>query len=558
MFAVPLAPSQADVTPRIIGGAPIEITDAPWQVALLYAGTGSVYQRQFCGGSILDAEWIITAADCLAPVVSLESIEVLSGTALLNGSGTESTVRAIRIHPDFDSSSGANNIALVQLSSALTLGPTRQPISLPELPDWPASGSPAVITGWGSIRSTEGDYPTQLRQASIQVIGSPSSPDCGLDTAREYDSAVMLCAGPETGSVDTCWGDMGGPLKVTMGATPILAGIANRKVQCAQPGYPGIYTRVSSFVSWIEAARLPIETGQISVTVTGRLPEETEVCAWAFNPRVPNGSALAGACSDTRTATISNLPPGDYQVRVTTANDYSVASWWNRSGPRLNRSDAETVAVAAGTTSPLDTTLPIGGALKVNVSPNPRSDKADVCFYVYPVGNSEYLDYNCIDDGSFAADGLIFPGLPPGKYQVQAVDRLGHYRTQWYLGLPTRTRSPKTDVYRETESEISFNVAKPGSRPAKVRNLRWEVSASDQGYTAYVSWEEPFRDGNATITGYRVSLLRGQKVLATEITRELWAVSARLLDRGTKYTMTVSAISAGVGTPAVATFTTPK
>ena len=86
-------PATMSSDPRIIGGSNARITEVPWQVALLRAGSGSGLDRQFCGGSILSAEWILTAAHCLAPdprtstVTDASAIIVTSGTDDLTAAG---------------------------------------------------------------------------------------------------------------------------------------------------------------------------------------------------------------------------------------------------------------------------------------------------------------------------------------------------------------------------------------------------------------------------------------------------------------------------------------
>src|SRR3546814_15358944 len=59
----PIAQGRSNV--RIVGGSATSISTAPWQIALLYAGTPNSYDAQFCGGTIRDQYTIITAAHCV-------------------------------------------------------------------------------------------------------------------------------------------------------------------------------------------------------------------------------------------------------------------------------------------------------------------------------------------------------------------------------------------------------------------------------------------------------------------------------------------------------------
>ena len=62
----------------------------------------------------------------------------------------------------------------------------------------------------------------------------------------------MICAGNDRRRTDSCYGDSGGPLVVDRGspADPpgdyVLVGLVDYGNGCAQPGFPGVYTRIGS------------------------------------------------------------------------------------------------------------------------------------------------------------------------------------------------------------------------------------------------------------------------------------------------------------------------
>ena len=62
----------------------------------------------------------------------------------------------------------------------------------------------------------------------------------------------QLCALNEKKSVDTCQGDSGGPIQIEKDGQFFIVGITSYGKGCGSPGIPGIYTRVSSFIDWIE------------------------------------------------------------------------------------------------------------------------------------------------------------------------------------------------------------------------------------------------------------------------------------------------------------------
>lgn len=130
----PLAASSSDSsltpTPRIIGGATATISQAPWQVALLYKYPDPDYPdadryAQFCGGSILNSRWVLTAAHCVEGEEASD-LEVLAGEATLSmesKSPARVGVENILIHPGYVSYFGwQNDIALLELSNEIDLG----------------------------------------------------------------------------------------------------------------------------------------------------------------------------------------------------------------------------------------------------------------------------------------------------------------------------------------------------------------------------------------------------------------------------------------------------
>ncbi|KAJ0174983.1 hypothetical protein K1T71_009124 [Dendrolimus kikuchii] len=69
----------------------------------------------------------------------------------------------------------------------------------------------------------------------------------------------QLCAGKLSGGSDVCQGDSGGPLQVkiqlpikTQGSMHTILGLISAGIGCAKPNTPGVYTRVTSFIDWIE------------------------------------------------------------------------------------------------------------------------------------------------------------------------------------------------------------------------------------------------------------------------------------------------------------------
>jgi trypsin len=241
-----------------------------WQVGIVNAvdGTGEkVPFEPFCGGTIRDATHIVTAAHCV-PDSSAAELAVVANLYHRSDRGDAGAqvrpVSAITSHPKFRSADTGNDLAILTLSQPLTIG-TAPPVTTANVP-W--VGAPAIISGWGLL-SDRGPRPDALQAAVIQVL-----PDqlCG-NYAERFLADTMLCAGVPNGprTVDTCQGDSGGPLVANVGGQPLI-GVVSFGVGCADPGFPGIYTRLSNpdLNARVRAANPPPRTEPVSgVTVQG-------------------------------------------------------------------------------------------------------------------------------------------------------------------------------------------------------------------------------------------------------------------------------------------------
>ncbi|MDX2272099.1 MAG: trypsin-like serine protease [Cyanobacteriota bacterium] len=262
-------PDETDRTGLIVGGADAAEGAFPWMAGLLIASDPNTLTAQFCAGSLITSEWVLTAAHCFFSTdtdrqnVFPDDLEILLGTNTLgNDSGTRLAVSEIVIHPDYDpsdSQAGGSDLALVKLVTPSPLTPI--PLVTSEASTTP--GTESTIIGWGATNPRglvlpPSGFPTELQEAQVPI---QSNATCNAPSS--YDGILidsMLCAGFLEGGVDTCQGDSGGPLIVGSGSSALLAGITSFGFGCAQPDFPGIYTRVSSFVSFV-------------TSITGSTPE---------------------------------------------------------------------------------------------------------------------------------------------------------------------------------------------------------------------------------------------------------------------------------------------
>jgi secreted trypsin-like serine protease len=263
------APEQAKIvspTEKIVSGYSIGISSAPWQVALLRYPGSTDYLSQFCGGSIISASWIVTAAHCVAGK-TVSDIRVLAGAGSLSSSSYNGvSIKQIVSRSDYNASSHDNDIALIQLTTPLQLNGSKAAIDLATAK--PSGGSSAVITGWGNTfysspyGGSSTSFPYALQQASIIVR---SDYTCS-GSSDKYNATTMLCAGG-IWTADTCQGDSGGPLAVNVGGVWTLAGVTSWGIGCAS-SYPGMYANVANYTSWIRTTA-NITLGTTTPTITG-------------------------------------------------------------------------------------------------------------------------------------------------------------------------------------------------------------------------------------------------------------------------------------------------
>jgi trypsin len=165
--------------------------------------------------------------------------------------GTRHSVCGTTVHPNYNDGTTNYDYAIVRLSQPVQLGSRAVPACLP---GGSFGGSflddkTMTVSGWGS--TSQGGNQAEVLM-SVDVPGM-SNQQCG-NAYGQYDiTNAMMCAGRASGGIDSCQGDSGGPLTYTTGtpAKTYIVGIVSWGIGCAQAGNPGVYSRVTHVLPWI-------------------------------------------------------------------------------------------------------------------------------------------------------------------------------------------------------------------------------------------------------------------------------------------------------------------
>ncbi|XP_048097844.1 acrosin [Alosa alosa] len=236
---------------RIVGGRIAPDGAWPWQVSIQRGF------RHFCGGSILSAQWVITAAHCFDSNLIRSDLQVMAGERFLLRRGKYAQHRNIKqmiIHKNYSTATKfGNDVALLQLSTPLQFTDYVQPVCTikNETEERTLKFSACFISGWGSTRN-EGPGVFRLREAEVDLI--PRETCNQLDWYNGFISENMICAGFEEGNVDSCQGDSGGPLQCYSEEQErfYLVGVTSFGDECALAMRPGVYARTSKYTNWMK------------------------------------------------------------------------------------------------------------------------------------------------------------------------------------------------------------------------------------------------------------------------------------------------------------------
>ncbi|XP_075168795.1 trypsin-like [Haematobia irritans] len=230
---------------RIVNGVYTTIQQHPHQVSL-QTNDGS----HFCGGSIIAEDIILTAAHCMMVFERLKDYQIQAhefkvrlGASKYNMGGELVAVKSLKIHDNFDPNSKMNDVALVKLATPVRESKNVRYIPLVE--KTPATGTTAVVTGWGTTCFITCDLSENLQEVEVDILDYKTCASSDYGYGSDVKETMVCAYAVDQG---TCQGDSGGPLVVD----DKLVGVVSWGAGCAAPGYPGVYADIASVRGWIE------------------------------------------------------------------------------------------------------------------------------------------------------------------------------------------------------------------------------------------------------------------------------------------------------------------
>ncbi|XP_066173143.1 atrial natriuretic peptide-converting enzyme isoform X2 [Sylvia atricapilla] len=236
----------ARMSKRILGGRTSRPGRWPWQCSLQSQPSGHV-----CGCVLIARRWVLTVAHCFEGRENAAVWKVVLGISNLDHPSSFMQTRLVRtiiLHPRYNRAVVDYDISIVELDEDINETSYVRPVCLPSKDQLVQPDTYCYITGWGHMGNK---MPFKLQEGEVRII---SLEQCQSYFDMKIITSRMLCAGYESGTVDSCMGDSGGPLvcEHTAGRWTLFGLTSWGSVCFSKVLGPGVYSNVSHFIEWIE------------------------------------------------------------------------------------------------------------------------------------------------------------------------------------------------------------------------------------------------------------------------------------------------------------------
>ncbi|XP_029808056.1 mast cell protease 1A-like [Suricata suricatta] len=236
--------SRHSLSGKIIGGHEAKPHSRPFMAYIQYQNPDGIWK--YCGGFLVREDYVLTAAHCKG-----SSITVILGAH--NIKKQEMTWQIIPVgkitpHPEYNPKTLRNDIMLLQLKWKANLNAYVSPLRLPKRTTMVRPGMVCSVAGWGRLSVNSLHGADKLQEVELEIQKDEL---CISLYTFLYDSTTQICAGDPRKRKDSFKGDSGGPLV----CNTVAQGIVSFGKKDGNP--PGVYTRISSFMPWIEKTMRP-------------------------------------------------------------------------------------------------------------------------------------------------------------------------------------------------------------------------------------------------------------------------------------------------------------
>ncbi|XP_055597463.1 serine protease snake-like [Uranotaenia lowii] len=238
----------------IVGGEAAKPHEFPHHALLGWPREDDEDEYQFlCGGTLISDWFVLTAAHCImeSPAIVRLGEHVLSDEDRLHA---DFSVDDVILHPAYKFGASYNDIALVKLEHKVNFVKHIRPACL-----WTGSSfnfTKVVATGYGHTTFAAANQTDVLHKVGLDLLDTQKCEDQYRGHKKFKKGLIdnQICIGSHEGNKDTCQGDSGGPVQVLTdpkGCMYHVIGITSTGSGCGLA--PGVYTRVSSYIDWIES-----------------------------------------------------------------------------------------------------------------------------------------------------------------------------------------------------------------------------------------------------------------------------------------------------------------